>query len=66
MNKQRRFLITFFMLTFLGVMPLLNVISGPAFENNRGIYVGRLIGTGMCWVVAIVFLMKYFRGRRSS
>ena len=66
MNKQRKFLITFFVLTFLGFMPLLNVISGPAFENNRGVYVMRLIGTGMCWGVAIVFLVSYFRGRRST
>ena len=66
MNKQRKFLITFFVLTFLGVMPLLNVISGPAFENHPGVYVMRLIGTGMCWGVAIVSLMAYFRGRRSS
>lgn len=66
MNNQRRFLIIFFVLTFFGVMSLLAIISSPAFENIRRVDVVRLIGTGMCWGGAIVSIVTYFRGRRSS
>ena len=64
MNNQRMFLYIFFVLTFFGVMNVLAMISSPAFENIRGVVVVRLIGTGMCWGVAIVSFAEYFLGRR--
>ena len=56
----------FLVVTFFGVMNLLHMVSSPAWANIRGVDVVRLIGTGMCFGVAIVSLVAYFRDRNSS
>jgi len=66
MNNRRRFSRIFFVLIFFGVMNLLHMISSPSWANIRGVDVVRLIGTGMCFGVAIVSFVVYFRDRRSS
>jgi hypothetical protein len=66
MNNRRRFPRIFFVLTLFGVMNLLAMISSPDWANIRGVDVVRLIGTGMCFGVAIVYFMEYIRDRRSS
>lgn len=66
MNNRRRDLIIPFVLTLFGVMNLLTVLSSPAWANIRGVYIVRLIGTGMCFGAAIVSFVWYFRDHRSS
>ncbi len=66
MNDQRRFLRIFFVLTAFGVMSLIAMISRSALVNIRGRDVVHLMGTGMIFGGAIVSLVAYFLGRRSS
>ncbi len=66
MNDRRMFLRIFFVLTAFGVMSLLAMLSRSALANIRGVDVVHLIGTGMIFGGAIVSLVAYFRGRRSS
>jgi hypothetical protein len=61
MNNKRRFPRIFFLLTLFGIMNLLAVQSSPAWTNIRGVDIVRLIGTGMCFGGAIVFLVVYYR-----
>ena len=56
----------FLVVTFFGIMNLLHLVSSPAWANIRVVDVVRLIGTGMCFGVAIVSLVAYFRDRNSS
>ena len=56
----------FLVVTFFGIMNLLHMVSSPAWANIRAVDVVRLIGTGMCFGVAIVSLVAYFRDRNSS
>ena len=64
MNNQRMFLYIFFVLTFFGVMSLLSIISSPAWANIRGVYILRLLGSGMCFGGAIFSFAAYIHGRR--
>ena len=66
MNNRRTFPRISFLLTFFGVMNLLAMISRPTWANIRGVDAVRLIGTGMCFGVAIVSFVAYFGDRRSS
>lgn len=66
MNNRHRFLRIFFVVTFFGVLNLLHMLSSPAWANFRGVDVVRLIGTGMCFGVAIVSFVVYRRDRHSS
>jgi len=66
MNNRRVFPRVSIVLALFGVMSLLAMLSSPAYENMRGVDVVRLIGTGMCFGAAIVSLVAYFPGRRSS
>ncbi len=66
MNNLRMFLRIFFVLTAFGVVSFLTMLSRHALMNIRGVDVVHLIGTGMCFGGAIVSIVAYFRGRRSS
>ena len=66
MNNRRTFLLSFFVLTAIGFLPLLAMLSRSALANIRGVDVVHLVGTGMCFGGAIVSFVAYFRGRRSS
>lgn len=66
MNDQRRFIRIFFILTGFGVMSLSAMLSRSALANIRGRDVVHLMGTGMIFDGAIVSLIAYFLGRRSS
>jgi hypothetical protein len=66
MNNRRSFLRIFFVLIFFGVMNILAMLSSPALANIRMVDIVRLIGTGMCFGAAIVFLWYIFRDRSSS
>jgi hypothetical protein len=56
----------FFVLAFFGIMSLLAMLNRPGLSNIRGVDVVHLIGIGMCFGGAIVSLVAYFCGRRSS
>ena len=65
-ERSREFLYIFFVLTFFGIMNFLAVQSSPAWANIRGVDVVRTISIGLNFGGAIVSLVAYFRGRRSS
>ena len=64
MKNRRSWLFTFLVLTFMGVMSFLAILSSPAWANIRGVDVLRLIATGMCFGGAIFSFAAYFHGRR--
>jgi hypothetical protein len=52
-------------IAFLGLAPLLNVVSSPQFATFRGVDIVRLIASGMCFGAALTALAIFFVGRRS-
>ena len=61
MNNRRKLPRISLVITFFGIMNFLAMLSSPAWANIRGVDVVRLIGTGMCFGVAIVSFVVYFR-----
>jgi di/tricarboxylate transporter len=53
-------------LIFMGIVALSNAASKPSFDAMRAVDVVRLVGVGMCFGAAIVTLVMFFRGPRSS
>jgi len=66
MNQQAKFLRISFILTAIGTMSLLALLTRPALPTIRAVDAVHLVGIGMCFGGAIVSLAAYFRGRRSS
>jgi hypothetical protein len=64
MKNQRSFLFIFILFSGFGIMHLLTMSSRPSWASIRTVDVVRLIGTGMCFGVAIFCLAAYFFGRR--
>jgi len=66
MNNQFKSLRIPILLTLFGVMNFLAMLNSPTWANIRGVDVVRLIGTGMCFGIAIISFVTYFRDRHSS
>lgn len=66
MNNRHKLPRISLVLIIFGIMNFLAMLSSPTWANIRGVDVVRLIGTGMCFGVAIVSFMEYFREGRSS
>jgi hypothetical protein len=49
---------------FMGFAALVNAVSSPRFALWRGFEVARLLGSGMCFGVAIFSLAMFVRARR--
>jgi hypothetical protein len=64
MNNKRRLPRIALVVTFFGVLNLLAMISSPAWANIRVVATVRLIGTGMCFGVAIVSFAVYYRHQK--
>lgn len=54
------------LLVFMGTIAFSNAASKPGFDTYRAVDVVRLIAVGMCFGAAVVTLIVYVRGRRSS
>jgi hypothetical protein len=66
MSYRRRFISTFFVLLAFGLIAFYNISSKPRFETFHTTDVLTLIGAGMCFGVALVSLISFFRGPRSG
>ena len=69
MSNRRKFAPTLFVslfVAFMGFAASSNMASNPRFATFRSIDVVRLIAGGMCFGVALVGLVMFFIGRRSS
>ncbi len=64
-RSRVRVFIPLFM-AFMGVAALSNAVSSPRFSTFRAVDVVRLVASGMCFGAALVALVTFFRGRRSS
>jgi hypothetical protein len=53
-------------LMFMGIVALSNAASKPSFDAFRAIDVVRLVAVGMCFGAALVTLIMFLRGPRSS
>jgi len=51
---------------FIGLIGLSNIVSKPRFETFHTVDVVQLIASGMCFGVALVALIMFFRGPRSN
>ena len=63
---NRRKLIPFWVTLMFGLMSLFSMISKPSFATIRGPDAVQLIGTGMCFGVALATLVVFLRGRHST
>ncbi len=54
------------LLVSVGLIGLYNVTREPRFDQLRAVDVVQLIATGMCFGAALVMLIMFFRGRRST
>jgi hypothetical protein len=57
---------SFFTLVFIGLVGFYNIARQPRFETFHTSDVLQLIATGICFGVALVALVNFFRGPRSS
>jgi hypothetical protein len=64
-NRRKAVFVPVFLI-LMGIIALSNAASKPSFEAIRAIDVVRLVGVGMCFGAAIVTLVMFFRGPRSS
>jgi hypothetical protein len=53
-------------LVFMGIVAFYNAATSPSFVTFRAVDVVRLIAVGMCFGAALVALIMFFRGHRSS
>ena len=63
-RQSRRRLVPFWVPLLLGLMSLVNVIGNPRVATLHGSDVVQLIGTGMCFGVALATLIVFLRGSR--
>ena len=64
-GRRRRIAAVWVPLLF-GLSSLFNMIGKPRFATLHASDVVQLIGTGMCFGVALATLVMFFRGARSS
>ena len=64
-NRQRLVRIAI-VLAMFGLLSLLRVLSRPSMETVRAVDAVQLIGTGMCFGAAVLALVFFVVGRRSS
>ena len=64
MNDRRK-LVPFWVPLLFGLISLFNLVTRPSFATIRGPDVVQLIGTGMCFGVALATLVVFLRGSRS-
>ena len=65
MNNRRK-LVPFWVPLLFGLLSLSSMISRPRFATFRATDVIQLIGTGVCFGVALATLVVFFRSPRSS
>jgi hypothetical protein len=53
-----------FVLILIGSIGLMNLMHQPRFETYRTVDVVQLLGSGMCYGVALVALLMLIRGPR--
>jgi hypothetical protein len=51
---------------FIGLIGLRNLMHQPRFENIRSVDVMQLLGSGMCFGVALASLFELLRGFRNT
>ena len=66
MDDRQRFVRIASVLSVFGLLSLFRVLSRPSFESIRPVDAVQLIGTGMCFGAAVLALVLFVRGRRSS
>lgn len=66
MTNRRKVGASFFVLIFMGLIAFYTIASKPRFETFHTVDVLQLIAAGMCFGVALVALVNFFRGPRSS
>ena len=64
-NRRKPIFVPVFLI-LMGIIALSNAASKPSFDAIRAIDVLRFVGVGMCFGAAIVMLVMFFRGPRSS
>jgi len=62
-RQRRRRLAPFWVPLLVGLLSLSNMICKPCFAMLRGSDVVQLIGTGMCFGVALATLVVFLRSR---
>jgi hypothetical protein len=62
-RQRRRRLVPFWVPLLMGLLSLSSMISKPSFATLRGSDVVQLIGTGMCFGVALATLVVFLRSR---
>jgi len=65
-RSLRRRLVPFWVPLLLGFMTLASAVSRPRMAAVRGSDIVQLIGSGMCFGVALTTLIMLIRERRSS
>ena len=65
MSSQRK-LVPFWVPLLFGLLGLFNIVGKPRFAAVHGADLLQLIGIGMCFGVALVTLVVFFRGPHSS
>ena len=64
--SNRRKLVPFWVPLLFGLLSFFNIVGKPRFATFHGADVLQLIATGMCFGVALVTLVVFFRGPHSS
>ena len=64
--SNRRKLVPFWASMLFGLMSFFSIVGNPRFATLHGSDVVHLIATGMCFGVALVTLVIFFRGPGSS
>ena len=64
--SNRRKLVPFWVPLLFGLLSFSSMVGRPRFATFHATYVIQLIGTGMCFGVALATLVVFLRGARSS
>jgi hypothetical protein len=66
MSSRRKLVVPFIVPLLIGLGGFSNVARSPRFETFHTVDVIQLIGTGMCFGVALYTLVIFLRGPRSG
>jgi hypothetical protein len=64
MSNRRRLIPGAFVPLFIGLIGFFNVARHPRFETIHTVDVLQLVASGMCFGVALVAIIAFFRGPR--
>ena len=64
-RQSRRQLVPFWVPLLFGLLSLFKMVGKPSFAAIRGVDVVQLIGTGMCFGVALATLVVFVRRPRA-